>query len=343
MSPEIQTQINEEMAVHRAKQVHRKANYGEVRPVVHSQFNKKKVITVGNAVHLSDKWKTFPDFLYDYLKTSFGKIWWVNEAKVEPGSCHPAMRWAREFFEYQKNQGREEGDGLFSIKPNGPMMAYYSLSYDLYVLKDNQAFQSTILKRLRNQTEFPGARYELYVAATFVRAGFTIKYENEKDATHSHPEFLATHTATGITLAVEAKRRNRPRDKPDSTISTPTRLGIAPLLRKALDKNVERPFAVFIDMDLPPIVENVWQTTWKNELLQTPELAGARDSEGKDRFNIIVLTNHPVEDHPKDSPQFNHIEIISLVPNYPITDSAPIDAIRKAVVQSHKIPSKFDE
>ena len=57
--------------------------------------------------------------------------------------------------------------------------------------------------------QFQGVRYELFVAATCIRAGFDIAYEDETDKTKKHPEFVATHRLTGQKISVEAKRRHR--------------------------------------------------------------------------------------------------------------------------------------
>jgi hypothetical protein len=64
-------------------------------------------------------------------------------------------------------------------------------------------------------------RYELLVAAAFVRAGFDVAPEDESDSSRSQPEFVATHCETKFTIAVEAKARSRrPTDR------NPERAGI---------------------------------------------------------------------------------------------------------------------
>ena len=43
------------------------ARYGEVRHTISLDFQGRKVVAVGNRLHFSEKWKTFHDFLFDYL------------------------------------------------------------------------------------------------------------------------------------------------------------------------------------------------------------------------------------------------------------------------------------
>jgi hypothetical protein len=59
------------------------------------------------------------------------------------------------------------------------------------------------VQRLRSYEAFQGARYEIAVAATFVRCGFDIEWVEEK--AKKHCEFNATHKGTGENIAVETK------------------------------------------------------------------------------------------------------------------------------------------
>ena len=61
------------------------------------------------------------------------------------------------------------------------MTAYLMVAYDLYVLRDNDKLQDDVVRRLRDRVQFEGARYQLYVAATFVRAGCAFTFDDESD------------------------------------------------------------------------------------------------------------------------------------------------------------------
>ena len=74
-------------------------------------------------------------------------------------------------------------------------MAYTALAYDLYTLDHQALLQTKLVKRLKVKEQFQGARYEIYVSAAFVRAGFEMNLEDENDSTTTHCEFTATlHT-----------------------------------------------------------------------------------------------------------------------------------------------------
>jgi hypothetical protein len=92
--------------------------------------------------------------------------------------------------------------------------------------------------RLRNQDRFSGARYEVFVASTFVRAGFDIAFENEDDRSTTHCEFVATYRATVQRFSVEAKRREGRRPR------------IGSLFNDAILKHADHKRVIFLDMNL---------------------------------------------------------------------------------------------
>src|SRR5260370_40995262 len=57
----------------------RKMQQGLGRPIVPTKLNNHQIVAVGNTVHWSNKWKTFPDFLADYMKTKLGPAWATAE------------------------------------------------------------------------------------------------------------------------------------------------------------------------------------------------------------------------------------------------------------------------
>ena len=66
---------------------------------------------------------------------------------------------------------------------------------------------STSGKRLGKREQFQGARYEIAVAAIFVRAGYKIEWLT--DASRRLPEFIARRDGSDVEIAVEAKSRPR--------------------------------------------------------------------------------------------------------------------------------------
>jgi hypothetical protein len=283
-----------------------------------------------------------PDFLNDYVKLMFGKEWWTAQFAKPEHERSPVCRWCADAHQYQKEHGIRDGD-LYRIEPSGPHLAYLSLGYDLYVLKHHLLLQDEALKRMKRTPEFHGARYELLVAASFVRAGFDIRYEDETDNSRKHPEFIATHRATGLEFDVEAKKRNRlVKLDVEAFRSGAARIAIRELLAGAISKFRGRPYIVCLDLDVPPMDGNPFDQPWFLELRDTPEDAGARGSDGKDLFNMISFTNLPVE-YTKDVPSFfRHIDMVSLVPKVPLESAQPLDAVRTALDQLGRIPSELD-
>ncbi len=51
------------LARHEAQERERVDRYGEVRPPISTDFQDYKIVAVGNTIHWSKNWKTFPDFL----------------------------------------------------------------------------------------------------------------------------------------------------------------------------------------------------------------------------------------------------------------------------------------
>lgn len=147
-------------------------------------------------------------------------------------------------------------------------MARAALAYDLYIPEHHDLLRPGIVKRLKDINQFQGARYEAYVTASFIRAGFEIELENETDRSISHCEFTATHR-TGAKYSVEAKSRHRQGilgregvapsfDAIDADVST--------LLVKALRKHSPHQRIAFIDVNVPPHEEPVLRSNWSRQV-----------------------------------------------------------------------------
>ncbi len=111
------------------------------------------------------------------------------------------------------------------------------------------------MRRLQHKDQFQGARHEAFVAATCIRAGYDIDYEDESDGTTRHVEFTATHRATGQKVSVEAKSRHRPGVLGREGTSVGSELvdaGIQRLIADALRKPASEPLVIFLDLNLPP-------------------------------------------------------------------------------------------
>jgi hypothetical protein len=156
----------------------------------------------------SERWRFVPDFLLDYIPTVFGKPWGDAELAKPETERHPLVQWRVEGIRYMNAQPRQ-ADGYYAAVPNGPLAAYMAFAFNLFAIEDNSRFDDPLLERLKNKDQFQGARHEVFVEATCLRAGFAIEHEDEGDRTRRHAEFTARHRATGQLLSVEAKSKHR--------------------------------------------------------------------------------------------------------------------------------------
>jgi hypothetical protein len=322
----------------------RTATYGFVRPVISTMVGDTRFVGVGSTVHWSKAWKTVPDFLSDYIKRTLGEEWGTAEIMKPLTDRHPILQWYNSLCRFQeRNRASLDSADVYTGEKDGPTAAYYQLAYDLYVLADHQKLQERIIERLKHPDLFQGARYELSVATHCIRAGFDIEYEDETDKSTKHTEFTATHIATGQRVSVEAKSRHRPGvlGQPGEVQEEP-RAGVRRILRRALEKTPLHPYAVFVDLNLPPSeVTDIREVEWIQELQRD-----LRDAPpGGHPYNLLMFTNYPhhygVEAAPNPGP--GYAAALSLNPQTPIQHPEALTALCEAVEQYGKIPNWFEE
>ena len=302
--------------------------YGQVRPVVQADFKGNKYVAVGGRLYYSKEWKTMTDFLGDYVKLIFGRDWWLAQAAKPPAEAHPVMKLSRLAFEHMTRNSVKEG-ALHSVAPDSATFEYLSLAYDLYVLRNQQSIQNSIIKRLRFPDQFRGARYELVAASTLVRAGCELTYVKETKSSEKCPEFVARHAGLGASAAVEAKARHRGARPYEGG-----RLGLVGLVRDALAKRGQEPLVVFVDLDVPSARLPTAQTELLDLLHQDVEDAqGASD---RDSFSLIVFTNQHVE--PGAPSDLRHISMVGRNPAQPLHPDL-LAAILHSLKQRGNIPS----
>jgi hypothetical protein len=221
----------------KAREHQRAEQQGLGRPIISTKTDSGyQFVAVKNRLTYSKNWKTFHDFLGDYLKDAIGAQWGNAELQKPFDQRHPILVWYHKLCEQQRLFIKEPGK-VSSASMTGATAAYMHLAYDLYSLDHNAELQAKLIERLHNRENFSGARYEVQVAATLVRAGFTLEFENEDDRSTSHCEFTATSTRTGKQFSVEAKRTESGRV-------------VRPLVR-ALKKSANHTRIVFIDLNRP--------------------------------------------------------------------------------------------
>jgi SEC-C motif-containing protein len=265
----------------------RKQHFGEVRPIIHADAWGKKLVAVGSRIYFNDHPAiSFPDFLQNYLRGTLGADWWKAEAAKPVIARHPVAQWQTHAEELMRSEKPDER-GRYLIPRDGVISAFMALAYDLYIVRDNIEFQERIVDRLRLRDSFAGVRYELLVAATFVRAGFSVKPEDESSST-THPEFVATHRDTGFVVAVEAKARNRRQSD-----RNPAKAGVDDLVAKAATQGPkDKPFALFVDVAMPPGDPNK-PPSWLDEVDQTVKNVMEKHGGLPGPFDWVVFTNIP--------------------------------------------------
>jgi hypothetical protein len=190
----------------KANELIRKQQQGLGKPIIATKFKDQQVVAVGNTVYFSPKWKTFPDFLSDYLKSTMGKEWGNSEIRKIFEERHPILQWYDKACKLQ--QEHLDGSGkVKSIPATGVVYCYLGVAYNLYLLKHNVELQQRYIERLKDINNFQGAYYELIVVNCLIRSGFELKLEDETDEQTKHCEFSAVSKKTGKKYWVEAKMR----------------------------------------------------------------------------------------------------------------------------------------
>jgi hypothetical protein len=225
----------------KAREMQRQKQQGLGRGIISVEHRGLRFVAVGNHV-LSGKWKSFADFLNDYLKVTMGSEWGNAEIAKPLVERHPLLQWYEKICHLQRAHAKEPGE-LYSAPVTGAVSAYNRLAYNLYLISHNvKDIQTRLLARLRNKDNFQGAYYETQVAAWLINAGFELEFENEKDTSQSHCEFTATYPSTGDRYSVEAKSRET---RPGGASRNP----VGNQLRKALSKRAAHKRLVFIDLN----------------------------------------------------------------------------------------------
>lgn len=275
-------------ARHEAAEAQRRNQQGFGKPIISTEVSGYRVIAVGNKLHYSKAWKTFHDFLFDYLKIVMGKEWWMAEAGKDAADRHPILQWAFATYEHQKLFVTEAGR-VTSAPMTGAVGALIHTSYDLYALEHHVSLQEILIKRLKNTNNFAGARYEVSTAAKLLRAGFDLELEDETDGASTHVEFTATHKGSGRKFSVEAKQREA------------GKVRIGRLLHRALSKSAAHARMVFIDINEPDIA----QVAEPPNFLADVESRLVRYERNATAANLpaayIVVTNSPWHHHPTDT------------------------------------------
>ncbi len=244
-SPEAIARMQLEYARHEAREHQRRLMQGLGRPIISFENQGYRIVCVGKDVRWSKTWRTFPDFLFDYIKVKLTPEWGNAELAKPEAERHPLLKWYHKVCTFQRMPPKGP-DGVYQAEMTGAVRAYLGLAYDLYLCAHNAELPELLLKRLRNVQSFEGALYEARVIGSLAKAGFHIELEDETDSNRTHCELTATHKDTGRKFSVEAKAVTSLSARAGSSVEPPR---IRNQLYKALCKRADHERMIFIELN----------------------------------------------------------------------------------------------
>ena len=277
----------------------REKQQGLGRPIIAPKLRDHQMVAVGNRIHFSTKWRTFHDFLRDHLVGLLGKEWGEAELAKPAEERHRILRWFDQATEDTRRNGTKIGE-VYTAPMSGAARAFVNLAYNIYLIahhaeKDGDAIVKGYIERLKSTRpdDFAGALFETYAAAAFLKAGFTLAFENERDGSISHVEFVALYPKTGKRFSVEVKARERgPVGPCTADITDVKRLRVANKLNKALGKEAAHTRVIMIEINVPDVVTSYdgWPTA-AMEQIRHSERSDFPSGEKKPSAYVFV-TNH---------------------------------------------------
>lgn len=345
------------MRHHAAEERIREIQQGKGRPIISGRLKDHQVVAVGSSVHFSKSWKTFPDFLADYIKKKVGPDWGNTEIAKPLAKRHPLLKWYDAFCRYQKGTIKTPGH-VTSAEITGIVACYLGLAYALYLLDHNAELQERLIKRLKDPGNFQGAYYELIVGSILIRAGFELTLEDETDGASKHCEFAAVSKKTGKRYWVEAKMRSvnghLGRTAADGGADRDALGRLIPHLNGALAKPAKEERLIFIDLNAPIAFDSESKPDWLEPAMRRLERYEEKDLKGgvtayvfvtnfafhRDLHNKPTLTAAPFG---LGMPDFNRPGMIRVTEAYK-QKQKHIDAydIGESIVNYLRFPVTFD-
>ncbi len=301
--------------------------------------------------HTRPEHETFHEFIISHLQREvLGKEWWEEQMTA------PQKHFV--FFCFEKYDAWRTKNAIQSQKTevhgrsaitDGWAQTFLSLAFDVATLEHTQKLPDHLIRRLKNRGEYQGAHYEIAVAAIFARLGCAIEFLDDKKVVTPHCEFVATHQETNVSIAVEAKSRQRPGVKHREGAARPEQLlrgDIGRLLNKALTQNPkDKPFVAFIDVNAPltpkiPMGEKPWYRDIRDLLDPIP----APTSEKPAEYTTLFFTNF--SPHYNGENQSDPNEYLTVVPKFashPLPSATFGDMLMRAVQNYGFVPNIMED
>lgn len=292
--------------IERARQIFReceekrrsyKERFGYGRTPVCARMGDKWMVAVGGGIYrqVQEGEYGFLNVIHDYALTFLSVPFLVVEEAKPVNERHPAVRWMntyvalRQCLDAQGNTDRRAGQ-------IGAGAEWFRFAYDVFMISDNSKLEARLKDRLLDPKTFQAARHELRVAALCVVAGFEVNFEDERDNSTGHTEFIAVDRLSPARIAVEAKSRHRrgvQGFEGGGAIQPGDRVNVRDILLEAYRKKSDLPLYIFVDTNLPPVVHAaVWQR-WMAEFEQTMADLAAEGYADPCPANIVFFMNDP--------------------------------------------------
>jgi hypothetical protein len=253
-------------------------------------------------VYFAKGWKTFPDFLIHFIGNLLGQEWGNAELRKPEAEMHPVALWYRKLALVQKHHVGKPGE-VYGAPETGASRAYLDLAYNLYSLDHDAGLRAVLIERLKHPDQFLGALSEIRVAGMLVRAGFSVRFEDEADGSTTHCEYDACRLSTGKSLTIEVKTRHWDQfPANDDEGRRLVNVHVGRHLRDALSKVAAHDRVVFIELAMPD--QSPSETKPTEPWWMQPAMDGVRDTERllrEQRKTVpparVIVCNHPHHFH----------------------------------------------
>lgn len=306
-------------------------------------------LIVGKQLYYSGvKRTTFHEILIDHLLTALGKEWGVAQEKLPESQWNFIYKCVQETNAYFHSGGinmRQENEQLRTGAPNGYVQSLLSLAFDFYLLKSAGSLDAKVFERLKKNEQYQGARYEITIAASFIKAGWSIEWVKDMKGI-SIPEFIATSPDSKYRVVVEAKSKHRDgvlhKDGVFDAKSAESG-SMLYLIKEALGKETfGLPFMIFLDLNSPQTIAKKDHEHWKNDLVALFKTIDAPDpSKRIDKQNLVMSTNFAPHYDGKDIAIGGQYVVAYSIKNEHPIPKIYLDSIVVAVSNAQSVPMLF--
>lgn len=293
-----------------------------------------------------EQWINFPNFLVDYVENRFGKKWFQDQLREKVEEQHSLARLYR-LFSSAVSKGIYESPNQKAVPSHNGVVAWYmDFAFNLFWIDNNDGIQSVMIDRLKSPDHFWSTVHEVFVAAIFCRAGFSLEFEDESDGSTKHPEFIATHRRTGVMVSVEAKAFRREQiEKFDFADWAVGGFRAGRLLNNAAAKSKGIPHYIILDVVHPPLLNEEDQLRFNDKIAKFLDNYHPSASENnRDRWNAIYFVNRPFlfTDNTEHGCMFSVLSAWTAFPEVPHPDLLIGSSINQSLMSMNMIPRELE-